>query len=113
MLRVEGGRIFHSWCMCVVVMAMVGWMGAGMEFVLDKHAGQSQVVGRMSRDAGAFPVCVGAVLGRVEPELVGLPGKTYHGTPREGFGSSSMQPVGCTPWCSTDATSTSDNNTEV
>ena len=27
--------------------------------VLGKHAGQSQVVGRMSGDAGAFPECVG------------------------------------------------------
>ena len=34
----EGGRVSHSWCMCVVVMAMVGWMGAGMELVLGKHA---------------------------------------------------------------------------
>ena len=41
--------------MCVVVMAMVGWMGTGMELVLGKHAGQSQVVGRMSGDAEAFP----------------------------------------------------------
>ena len=40
----EGGRDSHSWCMCVVVMAMVGWMGAGMELVLGRHAGQSQVV---------------------------------------------------------------------
>ena len=53
-LHVEGGRVSHSWCMCVVVMAMVGWMGAGMELVLGKHAGQSQVVGRMSGDAGAL-----------------------------------------------------------
>ena len=30
--------------MCVVVMAMVGGMGTGMELVLGKHAGQSQVV---------------------------------------------------------------------
>ena len=44
-----------------------------------------------------------AALGRVTPELVGLPGKAKHGTPREGSGSLSMQPVGCTPWCSTDA----------
>ena len=29
----EGGRVSHSWCMCVVVMAMVGWMGAGKELV--------------------------------------------------------------------------------
>ena len=84
----EGGRVSHSWCMCVVVMAMVGWMGAGMELVLGRHAEQSHVVGRMSGDAGAFPVCVGihclhpivppsrcADLGRVEQELVGLPGK--------------------------------------
>ena len=33
-------------------------MGAGMELVLGRHAGQSQVVGRMSGDAGAFPECV-------------------------------------------------------
>ena len=35
--------------------------------------------------------------------MVGIPGKALHGTPREGSGSLSMQPVGCTPWCSTDA----------
>ena len=40
----EGGRVSHSWCMCVVVIAMAGWMGAGMELVLGKHAGQIQVV---------------------------------------------------------------------
>ena len=34
--------------MCVVVMAMVGWMGAGMELVFGRHAGQNQVVCRMS-----------------------------------------------------------------
>ena len=54
----EGGRDSHSWCMCVVVMAMVGWLGVGIELVLCKHAGQSQVVGRMSGDAGAFPECM-------------------------------------------------------
>ena len=43
----EGGRVSDSWCMCVVVVAMVGRMGAGMELVLSKHAGQSQVVGRI------------------------------------------------------------------
>ena len=37
----EDSRVSHSWCMCVVVMAMVGWMGAGMELVFGKHAGQS------------------------------------------------------------------------
>ena len=39
-----------------------GLDGAGMELVLGKHAGQSQVVGRMSEDAGAFPECVGNTL---------------------------------------------------
>ena len=38
----EGGRVSHSWCMCVVVMVMVGCMGAGMELVFGRHAGQSQ-----------------------------------------------------------------------
>ena len=37
----EGGRVSHSWCMCVVVMNMVGWIGAGMELMFVKHAGQS------------------------------------------------------------------------
>ena len=58
----EGVRVSHIWCMCVVVMAMVGGMGAGMELVLGKHAGQRQVVGRMSGDAGAFLECVGNTL---------------------------------------------------
>ena len=58
----EGGRVSHCWCMCVIVMAMVGWMGAGMELVLGKHAGQSHLVGRMSGDAGVFPECVGNIL---------------------------------------------------
>ena len=36
-LRVEGGRVSHKWWMCVVVMAMVGWVGAGMEVVDGMH----------------------------------------------------------------------------
>ena len=47
----EGGLVSHSCCMCVVVMAMGGWMGAGMEQVFGRHAGQSQGVTRMSKDA--------------------------------------------------------------
>ena len=58
----EGSRVSRSWCMCVVVMATVGWMGAVMELVFGKHVGQSQVVGRMSGDAGAFPEYVGNTL---------------------------------------------------
>ena len=58
----EGGRVSHSWCMCVVVMAMVDRMGTGMELMLGKHAVQSHLVGRMSGDAGAFPECAGNTL---------------------------------------------------
>ena len=47
----EVGRVSHRWCMCVVVMVMVSWMGAWMELVLGRHAGQSQLVGYMSGDA--------------------------------------------------------------
>ena len=53
----EGGQVGHSWCMCVVVMAMVGWMGAGMELVFGKHAGQSLGVCRMSKDARVHFEC--------------------------------------------------------
>ena len=51
--RAARGRrwVGHSWCLCAVVMAMVGWMGAGMELVIGMHAGQSQGVSRMSKDA--------------------------------------------------------------
>ena len=84
----EGGRVSHSWCMCVVVMAMGGWMGAGMELVLGRHAGQGRwlVICRempehfqsawgIHRLHPIVPPSRCAVLGRVEPELVGLPGK--------------------------------------
>ena len=69
----------------------------------------------MSGDVGALPECVVKILmipdhiafqivglGRIEPELVGLQGRPYLGTPREGSGSLSRQPVECTQWCSTD-----------
>ena len=42
--------------MCVVVMAMVGWMGAGMELVFGRHAGQSRK-SRMSKDARVHFEC--------------------------------------------------------
>ena len=40
--------------MCVVVMAMVGWMGAGMELVFGRHAGQCS---RMSKEARVHFEC--------------------------------------------------------
>ena len=43
--------------MCVVVMAMVGWMWAGMELVFGKRAGQSQGVSRMLKDARVHFEC--------------------------------------------------------
>ena len=54
---VEGGQVSHSWCMCVVVMAMVGWMGTRMELVFGMHAEQSQGVSRMSKDARVHLEC--------------------------------------------------------
>ena len=48
----EGGRVSHSWCMCVVVMAMVGWMGAGMELVFGRHAGQSHTRTKLPAQRG-------------------------------------------------------------
>ena len=53
----ESGRVSHSWYMCVVVMAMMGWMRAGMELVFGKHAVQSQGVSRMSKDARVHFKC--------------------------------------------------------
>ena len=82
--------------MCVVVMAMVGWMATGMELVLGKHAGQSQVVGRMSGDAGAFPECVGNTL--ITPDRTTIQVRSS-GYGRAGNGRSSwkglMAPVRC------------------
>ena len=40
-------------------------------------------------------------MGRVEPELVGIPGKILIRDTTRRSGSLSMQPVGYTPWCST------------
>ena len=37
-------------------MALVGFVGSGMEVVDGMHVGQSQGGGRMSGDAGAFPM---------------------------------------------------------
>ena len=53
----KGGRVSHSWCICVVVMAMVGWMGVGMELEFGKNAGHSQGVSRMSKDARVHFEC--------------------------------------------------------
>ena len=38
----NGGRVSHSWGMCVVVMAMVCWVGAGMGLVNGMHSVQRQ-----------------------------------------------------------------------
>ena len=53
----EGGRVSHSWCMYVVVMAMVGWMGAGMELVFGKRADKARwlvVCRSISRVCGEY-----------------------------------------------------------
>ena len=79
---VEGGRVSHSWCMCVV---SHGYCRAGMEVVDGMHAGQSQgdwshvgrcwIASRMRGDALTTPDQI-AALGRVDPELVDLPKRT-------------------------------------
>ena len=85
----EGGQVIHSWCIGVVNHGYGVLDGAGMEVVNGMHAGLSQWcwshVGRFrstSRVRGdtlmkpghtAVQVCCS--LGRIEPELVGFPGK--------------------------------------
>ena len=85
----EGGRVSHSWCMCVVVMTIVGWMGTQMELVHDismRDKARWLVVCRempehFQSEWGIHllhpivPLSRCAVLGRVFPELIGLPGK--------------------------------------
>ena len=91
-LRVEGGRVGHSWCLCVAGHVYAGLVVGRIEVVDAMHAVQSKGFGRISGDAGALPECVWhpitpsskcARLGRVESELVGLPGNTgrYEKTP--------------------------------
>ena len=43
-LRVEGGRVSHSFVCVQSVMTVVGWKGAGMEVMFVRHAGQSGLV---------------------------------------------------------------------
>ena len=51
----EGGRVSHSCCMCVVVMAMVGRMGAGMEPVFGKNVERCQSTFRVRGDKLMIP----------------------------------------------------------
>ena len=51
-LRVEGGRVTHSWCMCVVSHCY-GGLGIGRDGVGGWYA-----CGPKSGDGGAFPVCL-------------------------------------------------------
>ena len=42
-VRVEGGRVNHSWCICVASYGYGGFGGGGVEMVVGNHAGQSLV----------------------------------------------------------------------
>ena len=53
----DGGRIRHRWCMCAVSHGYGRLGRVGMGVVYSMHAGQSQGVGLMSRDAGALIEC--------------------------------------------------------
>ena len=57
-LRVEGGRVDHSWCMGVVSHGY-GWLGEGRDGGGGWLASGTKpgAVGHMSGDAGALPVC--------------------------------------------------------
>ena len=57
MLCVEGGRVSHSWCMCVVGHGYGGLSGGRDEVVDRMHPGDSRGVGRMSGGAGAHHEC--------------------------------------------------------
>ena len=88
----------------------------------DKHAGQSQVVGRMSGDAAAFTECVWNTL--ITPDRTTIQVRSS-GYGRAGIGRSSWKgltwdatrrfrfvvnaAVGCTPWCSTDSIAASES----
>ena len=63
-----------------------GLDGAGMELVLGRHAGQSQVVGRMSGYAGAFSECVGNTLTTPDRTSIQVRSSRYG---RAGIGRSS------------------------
>ena len=56
-LHVKGGRVSHSFCMCVISHGYSGLGGVRDEVVDGMHAGQSQGVVHMSGDAGALPEC--------------------------------------------------------
>ena len=94
---VEGGRVSHNWCMCVVSHGYGGLCG-GRDGVVDGMQGdKAKGVCRMSADAAVhtesevktlIPSLYKCVcLGRVEPESVCLPGKalTWQATRRLRF----------------------------
>ena len=57
-LRMEGGRVSHSWCMRVVRHVYGGLCGGqGWWWWTLSMQGKANWVGRMSGDAGAFPDC--------------------------------------------------------
>ena len=57
-LRMEGGRVSHTWCVCVVSHGYVG-LGGGRDGGGGWSACETKPsrVGRMSGDAGALPEC--------------------------------------------------------
>ena len=84
----EGGRVKNSLCMGVVSHIYGGFAGEGWKWWLFSMLRNPKGVDPMSKDAGALPECYlkiqmtrdpiafgSTALGRVESELVGLPGK--------------------------------------
>ena len=109
--RVEGGRVSHNWYMSVVSHGYGGKCGRGVEVVCGMHAGHGQdwLVTCLAI-AEHIPSMQGSAMYTRSHRLPGtqlLVGSVFrersqHGTPQNGSGSLSRQPVGYTPWCSTD-----------
>ena len=119
----EDGLVCHSSRMCVVCHGYDwlggfrdgcgGWVQGWMWWMVCMQD-KSKAVGRMLGDAGAHPDC--DMMTPITPDHTIFQvcnsgssrdwsvflGRPKHGTPHEGFGSLSLQPVGYTPWCSMD-----------
>ena len=103
--------------MGVVVIAMLGWVGTGMEVVDGKHVGRSQgglrhvgrclstsrVRGEDTDDTQSHRLPGAQLWVWSSLNWSVILGRPEHRMSPEGSGSLSEKPVSRTPWCSTDA----------
>ena len=115
-LYVDDERVCQSWCMFVVSHGYGGLGGQGWRWWMVCMPIKAIGVGRMLEDSRALRKCEVmlwwlpitppsrcAVHGSVELELVCLLGKDLTWDAMRRTGSLSLQLVGYTPWCSSDA----------